>query len=90
MGGNIELDNVHFKYPSKPDVKVLQGVSFSVNPNKNKRVIAICGSSGCGKTSIISMLERFYDPDLGSIKFNGVDIRKLDPRWYHNQIAIVQ
>jgi len=90
MGGDIELTNVHFKYPSKPDVAVLKGVSFSVNAGANKRVIALCGTSGCGKSSIISMLERFYDPDQGSIKFNGVDIRDLDPRWYHNQIAIVQ
>jgi len=90
IGGNIELEDVYFKYPSKPDVTVLKGVSFSVNADANKRVIALCGSSGCGKSSIISMLERFYDPDQGLIKFNGVNIKDLDPRWYHNQIAIVQ
>jgi len=84
------LENVRFSYPSKPEVEVLKGVSFSVDVGENKRVIALCGASGCGKTSIISMLERFYDPNQGSVKFNGVDVRELDPRWYHNQIAIVQ
>jgi ABC-type multidrug transport system fused ATPase/permease subunit len=43
----------------------------------------LVGTSGCGKSSIISMIERFYDPDEGAIFFNGRDIRTLDPRWYH-------
>jgi len=61
---------------------VLKGVSISVDNNKN-RVVALVGSSGCGKSSIISMIERFYDPIEGSVIFNGKDIRSLDPRWYH-------
>lgn len=68
---------------------MLKGVSFSVDNEKN-RVVAICGTSGCGKSSIISLIERFYDPDHGEILFNGHNIRDLNPKFYHNQIAIVQ
>ena len=89
VDGSIEFRNVEFQYPTKSDVMVLKGVSFSVD-NKKNRVVAICGSSGCGKSSIISLLERFYDPIAGEILFNGRNIKELDPKWYHNQIAIVQ
>jgi ABC-type multidrug transport system fused ATPase/permease subunit len=61
---------------------VLKGVSISVD-NEKKRVVALVGTSGCGKSSIISMIERFYEPTEGNVFFNGVDIRTLDPRWYH-------
>ena len=80
--GNIEIKDVTFQYPSKPQVKVLKGISLKVE-NKKNRVVALCGTSGCGKSTIISMIERFYDPASGSILFNGHDIKTLDPRWYH-------
>jgi len=62
--GSLEIQDLKFRYPSKPDVEVLKGVHIDVS-NENKRVIALCGSSGCGKSSIISMIERFYDPTEG-------------------------
>ena len=68
---------------------MLKGVSFEVENRKN-RVVALCGTSGCGKSSIISLIERFYDPEEGEILFNGRNLKDLDPKWYHNQIAIVQ
>jgi len=68
---------------------VLKGVSFSVDTEKN-RVVALCGTSGCGKSSLISLIERFYDADEGEVLFNGVNVKDLEPKWYHNQIAIVQ
>lgn len=89
VNGHIELRNVVFNYPSKPDVEVLKGISLTVD-NDKKRVIALCGTSGCGKSSIVAMIERFYDPLSGEVLFNGVDIRKLEPFWYHQQIGIVQ
>lgn len=46
-------------------------------------MIALVGTSGCGKSSIISMIERFYDPVEGSVLFNGRNIKDLEPRWYH-------
>jgi ATP-binding cassette subfamily B (MDR/TAP) protein 1 len=59
--GVLEVRDVKFKYPQKQDVMVLKGVSLETNI-KTKRVVALCGTSGCGKSSIISLIERFYDP----------------------------
>ena len=87
--GRLEVRDVKFKYPSKQDVLVLKGVSLETEMN-TKRVVALCGSSGCGKSSIISLIERFYDPIEGAIYFNGRDIRELDMEWYHQKVGIVQ
>jgi ABC-type multidrug transport system fused ATPase/permease subunit len=87
--GQIELRNVKFHYPTKPDVQVLNGINLTID-NKKNRVVALCGTSGCGKSSIISMIERFYDPTDGEVLFNDVDIRDLNPRWYHENVSIVQ
>jgi len=89
INGRIELKNVKFHYPGREEVQVLKGVSLSVDNQKN-RVVALCGTSGCGKSSIISLMERFYDPVEGEVLFNGRNIKELDPKWLHNQIAIVQ
>ena len=89
VSGRLELKDVKFRYPTKDDVQVLKGISLDVD-NKVKRVVALCGTSGCGKSSIISLIERFYDPEEGEVLFNGRNIKELDPRWLHNQIAIVQ
>jgi ABC-type multidrug transport system fused ATPase/permease subunit len=80
--GNIQLNNVKFHYPSKPDVQVLKGVSINVD-SETKRVVALVGSSGCGKSSIIAMIERYYEPNEGEVLFNGINIKELDPVWYH-------
>ena len=58
--------------------------------SERPRVVALCGTSGCGKSSIISLVERFYDPLEGQVLYNGHDISTLEPRWYHQQVAIVQ
>ena len=81
--GVLEFRDVHFTYPSRDDVEVLKGISFTVDAEK-KRVIALCGTSGCGKSTTIAMCERFYDPQSGQVLYNGRDIRELDLRWYHS------
>ena len=78
--GSIALDNVEFSYPSKEDVKVLNGVNIDVQKNQ---VVALVGHSGCGKSSIISLIERFYDPIDGRLLFSGENIKELDNKWYH-------
>ena len=83
VDGRLEIRNAKFRYPTKDDVQVLKGVSLSVDNEKN-RVVALCGTSGCGKSSIISLIERFYDPEEGEVLFNGRNIKELDPKWYHN------
>ena len=85
--GELRLQDVKFAYPTKLDVPILKGVNIEINKN---RVIALVGPSGCGKSSIISMIERFYDPVDGQVLLDGTDIRQLNPRWYHQQVAIVQ
>jgi ABC-type multidrug transport system fused ATPase/permease subunit len=77
---------VSFSYPSKKEVKILDDVSFQVNSNQ---VVALVGKSGCGKTTCVSLIERFYDPTGGKITFDDRDLRSLDPLWYHNSISIV-
>ena len=83
------MKDIKFNYPGKPDTPILRGVSFSVDNTKN-RVVALCGPSGSGKSTILSLIERFYDSYLGEMRFNGRPLQQLDPKWYRNQIAIVQ
>uniref|UniRef100_A0A7E4V6E2 ABC-type xenobiotic transporter n=1 Tax=Panagrellus redivivus TaxID=6233 RepID=A0A7E4V6E2_PANRE len=84
--GKIEFSNIHFRYPSRPDVKVLNGVSWSVEPGQT---IAFVGHSGCGKSTSIGLLMRFYNPESGSITIDGVPIEDLNVEWLRNTIGIV-
>lgn len=86
LHGQVTLKDVKFAYPTKKEVEVLKGVTIDIQRNK---VVALVGPSGCGKSSIISMIERFYDPASGQVLYNGLDVKTLNPRWYHRQIAIV-
>lgn len=62
--GSIEFLNCKFTYPSRPDIQVLKGLSISVKPGQT---LAFVGSSGCGKSTSVQLLERFYDPEKGSV-----------------------
>lgn len=62
--GNMTFRNVLFNYPSRPNVKVLQGINFSI---KKGETVALVGSSGCGKSTCIHLIQRFYDPDSGEV-----------------------
>ncbi|XP_034030717.1 ATP-binding cassette, sub-family B (MDR/TAP), member 4 [Thalassophryne amazonica] len=84
--GNIEFKNVHFNYPSRPEVKVLSDMSLSV---KSGQTIALVGSSGCGKSTTIQLLQRFYDPQEGSVSIDGHDIRSLNVRCLREMIGVV-
>lgn len=75
------IKDVKFNYPTKKDVQVLKGVTIEIKKNK---VVALVGPSGCGKSSLIQMIERFYDPNEGQVEFDGVNIKTLDPKWYHS------
>lgn len=69
-----------FHYPMKKDVKVLKGVDISIPANT---VVAFVGASGCGKSSVMKLIERFYDPQDGKLLFDGIDIKDLNNEWYH-------
>lgn len=86
LKGRLRLEAVAFRYPTRPDVEVLQDVSVAVEPG---RVLALCGASGGGKSSVIALLQRWYDPTRGRILVDGVDLRSLDPSWWRAQVALV-
>ncbi|XP_061676124.1 ATP-dependent translocase ABCB1-like isoform X7 [Syngnathoides biaculeatus] len=84
--GNIELKNIHFKYPSRPEVKVLNNLSLSI---KSGQSIALVGTSGCGKSTTIQLLQRFYDPQEGSVSVDGHNIRSLNIAHLRKMIGVV-
>ncbi|RXM28403.1 Multidrug resistance protein 1 [Acipenser ruthenus] len=84
--GNIEFRNVHFTYPSRPDTKVLKGVNLKVSSGQT---IALVGSSGCGKSTTVQLLQRFYDTDEGTITIDGHDIRSLNVKCLRENIGVV-
>ncbi|XP_030544747.1 ABC transporter B family member 26, chloroplastic-like [Rhodamnia argentea] len=86
LRGHIQLVNVSFQYPSRITVPVLANVSFSIKPNE---VVAIVGASGCGKSSLVSLLLRLYDPVDGQIYIDGFPIKELDIRCLREKIGLV-
>lgn len=86
LRGAVEFRDVHFQYPSRPEVEVLKGISFSVNPGEK---IALVGPSGSGKSTIISLLLRFYDPQPGELLIDGLPAKEYPLAWLRNQMSIV-
>ena len=84
--GHILFDNITFSYPSLPNLTVLNEVSFDIQPGQK---IAIVGPSGAGKTTVFQMLLRFYDPVYGQVKFDGHNLRQLDPAQLRSHIGLV-
>jgi len=84
--GNIQFNSVRFHYPSRPDACVLKSFSVEI-PAGNS--IALVGRSGCGKSTIVQLLERFYDYSQGEILVDGIDLQKLPVEWVRKQIALV-
>jgi ATP-binding cassette subfamily B (MDR/TAP) protein 1 len=87
LEGRVELQNVRFAYPTRPDALVLEDFSLTLEPGTTT---ALVGESGSGKSSVIALLERFYDAASGSVLLDGVDVRRLDVSWLRGQIALVQ
>ncbi|KAG8944771.1 GTPase-activating protein [Tulasnella sp. 408] len=85
--GHITLENVVFNYPSRPDVPILKGLSLDIPPGTSA---ALVGASGSGKSTVVSLVERFYDPISGTVKLDGVDIKQLNVKWLRQQIGLVQ
>ena len=84
FAGRVEFDNVWFSYHI--DYPVLRGVSFHVEPGQ---VAALIGPTGAGKTTVISLIPRFYDPDFGTIRIDGHDIRGFLQKSFRSQISFV-
>ncbi|CAI6338747.1 unnamed protein product [Periconia digitata] len=86
-GGAVELNRTRFAYPLRPEAPVLRGIDLQA---KKGQFVALVGASGCGKSTIISLLERFYDPSKGSVRIAGDDLATLNPRKYRSQVGLVQ
>lgn len=84
--GHIEFRDVHFRYPTRPEQPVLRGLNLHVSPGQ---YIALVGASGCGKSTTIALLERFYDPLVGGIFVDGKEISSLNINDYRSYIALV-
>ncbi|XP_077979292.1 ATP-dependent translocase ABCB1-like [Glandiceps talaboti] len=84
--GNIELEDVHFQYPSRPDVKVLQGMNLSVSVGQT---VALVGASGCGKSTTVSLIQRFYDVISGCVRIDGKDVRDMNLNWLRTHVGVV-
>ncbi|KAH9878207.1 hypothetical protein J1614_003424 [Plenodomus biglobosus] len=86
LDGRVELKNVRFTYPGRPDHRVLRGISLTAEPGQ---FIALVGASGSGKSTVMQLLERFYDASEGAVMVDGVDIREYNLQDYRAQLAIV-
>lgn len=84
--GRIDLDGVTFHYPSRPETAALNNVSVSIEPGET---VAIVGPSGAGKSTMFQLLLRFYDPQSGSIRFDGTDIARISPYELRRRIGLV-
>lgn len=84
--GEIGFDNVTFAYPTRQENKIFNGLSLQIKPGTT---VAIVGPSGQGKSTAIQLIERFYDPQGGSITLDGTDIRELNVKWLRQQIGLV-
>ncbi|NVJ17616.1 ABC transporter transmembrane domain-containing protein [Myxococcus sp. AM010] len=86
LRGHVQFRGVHFAYPSRPDVPVLQGLDLELRPGE---VVAVVGPSGAGKSTLASLLSRFYDPQNGEVLLDGHPLTALEPEWLRRNIGMV-
>ncbi len=84
--GRIAFEAVRFHYPSRPDESALEDFNLAVEPGES---VALVGPSGAGKTTVIQMLLRFYDPQEGAIRLDGIDLRDAEPGALRSRIGLV-
>lgn len=86
LSGQVELRNIVFAYPSRPEAPVLRDVSLALSPGE---VMALVGPSGSGKSTIAGLLLRLYDPNKGQVLVDGHDLHDLSPEWLRQHVGIV-
>ncbi|KAI3920894.1 hypothetical protein MKW98_015882 [Papaver atlanticum] len=84
--GDIDFDNVNFRYPTRPNVQIFTGLCLNFPAGKT---VALVGESGCGKSTVINLLQRFYDIELGSKLLDGVKIQEFQIKWLRQQMGVV-
>jgi ATP-binding cassette subfamily B protein len=86
LRGELSMQHVRFNYPSRPDAAALEDFSLHVAPGET---VALVGPSGAGKSTVFQLLLRFHDPQSGSVRLDGIDVRELDPGELRGAIALV-
>ena len=86
VAGRIALDGVGFTYPSRPDLPTLEGIDLTIRPGET---VALVGPSGAGKTTVIQLIQRFWDPGTGRITLDGIDLRDMRRDDFRHAIALV-
>lgn len=86
LDGHIQFKDVCFSYPSRPDVAIFNNLNLDIPAGK---IVALVGGSGSGKSTVVSLIERFYEPISGQILLDKNDIRELDLKWLRQQIGLV-
>ena len=86
LEGHIQFKDVSFSYPSRPDVVIFNKLCLDIPSGK---IVALVGGSGSGKSTVISLIERFYESLAGEILLDGHNIRVLDLKWLRQQIGLV-
>ena len=86
FAGEVKFENVSFAYPTRSDISVLNGVSFSAAQGE---VVALVGPSGGGKSTCISLLEHFYEPTSGEVLIDSVPVRNYEHKFLHSKVALV-
>jgi ATP-binding cassette subfamily B (MDR/TAP) protein 1 len=84
--GQIDLHDLEFAYPSRPGIMVCKNYSLHIEPGQT---VALVGQSGCGKSTVINLLLRFYDPIAGKICIDGLDIKTLNIKWLRSQLGYI-
>ena len=84
--GTLQFEDVHFHYPSRPQVSALDGFDLDITPGET---VALVGPSGAGKSTVIQLVQRFYDPQSGAVRIDGKDLRHLDRSAFRKHIALV-
>lgn len=84
--GNIEFKNVWFRYPTRKEEWVLRGLKLKVSAGES---IALVGESGCGKSTFVNLLMRFYDADFGEVLFDGVNVKEYNLHDLRTAISLV-
>ncbi|CAG2113799.1 unnamed protein product, partial [Medioppia subpectinata] len=86
FSADIEFKDIHFSYPMRPEVNILETFNLKINAGET---VALVGPSGCGKSTLIQLIQRFYDPISGGVFIDGHDIKDLNLGWLREQIGVV-
>ncbi|XP_076895976.1 ABC transporter B family member 21-like [Bidens hawaiensis] len=84
--GDIELKDVYFRYPTRPDEEIFSGFSLCISSGTT---VALVGESGSGKSTVISLIERFYDPQQGEILIDNINLKEFQLKWIREKIGLV-